>query len=163
GDGYRMEKITYESLPGFVVTANVYLPVGTGPFRAVVLTAGHSATGKSSQHSFAVSFARAGIASLAWDPIAEGERNPELARATGEYGVGRVTGEHSFASVQAMLLGDHVSRYFVNDAMRGIEYLVSRPDIAADRIGAFGCSGGGTVTSYLTALDPRVRVSASAC
>src|SRR5678815_74970 len=41
-EGYRIEKIVYESLPGFYVTANVYVPTrGAGPFPAVLLPVGH--------------------------------------------------------------------------------------------------------------------------
>ena len=47
--------------------------------------------------------------------------------------------------------------------MRAIDYLSARTDIDAQRIGAFGCSGGGTVTAYLAAFDPRVKAAASAC
>ena len=164
GEGFRVEKITYESLPGFLVTANVYLPTsGKGPYPAVVLTAGHDPSGKIGQYSFGANLARAGIASLAYDPISEGERTQYLDPATGASRLSRVTGEHSHAGVQTILLGEHVSRYFVWDAMRGIDYLASRGDIDANRIGAFGCSGGGTVTAYLAALDDRVKAAASAC
>jgi cephalosporin-C deacetylase-like acetyl esterase len=164
GDGFRVERITYESLPGFRVTANVYLPTtGSGPFPAVLLTAGHDPSGKTGQYSFGANLARAGIAALAYDPISEGERMQYLDPATGASRVGRVTGEHSHAGLQTLLLGDHVSRYFVQDAMRGIDYLASRGDIDASRIGAFGCSGGGTVTAYLAALDDRVKAAATAC
>jgi hypothetical protein len=51
----------------------------------------------------------------------------------------------------------------VNDAMRGVDYLTSRKDVDGARIGAFGCSGGGTATAYFAALDDRVKVAASAC
>lgn len=164
GDGFRIEKLTYESLPGFRVTANLYVPIGrSGPFPAVVLTPGHDPSGKLGQYSFAANLARAGIAALAYDPISEGERFQHYDPELGASKVGRVTGEHSHAGVQTLLIGDHVSRYFVWDAVRGIDYLVSRMDIDAERIGAFGCSGGGTVTAYLTALDDRVTAAVTAC
>jgi dienelactone hydrolase len=62
-----------------------------------------------------------------------------------------------------MLIGDDIARYMVNDAMRGVDYLSSRKDIDAGRIGAFGCSGGGTMTAYFAALDDRVKAAATAC
>ena len=55
------------------------------------------------------------------------------------------------------------ARYRIRDAKRALDYLVSRPEVDADRIGATGCSGGGTVTTYISALDPRVKVAAPAC
>jgi dienelactone hydrolase len=62
-----------------------------------------------------------------------------------------------------LLIGDNVARYMVNDAMRGVDYLVARKDVDGARIGAFGCSGGGTSTAYFAALDDRVKVAATAC
>src|SRR6185295_4491992 len=62
GVGFRIEKLAYESLPGFWVTANLYIPANdNGPFPAVLLAPGHEATGKQSQYSWGVNFARNGI------------------------------------------------------------------------------------------------------
>ena len=60
-------------------------------------------------------------------------------------------------------MGQSVTRYFIHDGMRAIDYLVSRPEVDPERIGATGCSGGGTQTTYIAALDPRVKVAAVAC
>ena len=163
-DGFRIEKIVFESLPAFYVTANVYVPAtGAGPFPAVVMTPGHSPTGKAGEYVLAANFARNGIVALAYDPMAEGERLQYFDAATGKSAVGGPTGEHSQAALADDLTGEHIARYFVWDAMRAIDYLSARKDIDAQHIGAFGCSGGGTVTAYLAALDPRVKAAASAC
>lgn len=163
-EGFRVEKIAYESLPGFLVTANVYVPAaGRAPFPAVILTPGHDPRGKLGQYSWGANLARAGLVALAYDPISEGERFQNYDPELGASKVGGVTGEHGHADVQTLLLGDHVSRYFVWDAMRAIDYLTGRGDVDAARIGAFGCSGGGTVTAYLAALDERVKAAATAC
>ena len=163
-DGFRIERITYESLPGFYVTANVYVPAaGAGPFPAIVLTPGHSPAGKAGEYGLAANLARNGMIAFAYDPIGEGERLQYFDPAEGASKLSRPTGEHAHASVQTMLIGEHIARYFVWDAMRGIDYLSSRKDVDASRIGAFGCSGGGTVTAYLAALDDRVKAAASAC
>ena len=161
-DGFRIEKIAYESLPDFWVTANVYVPAAANRrFPAVVLTPGHG-PGKESQYSWAANLARNGIISLAVDALGQGERlqhfDPELEASKIER-----LGEHEHASLSTLLIGQHVSRYFINDAMRGIDYLIARPDVDSAHLGAFGCSGGGTVTAYLGALDPRVSVIATAC
>jgi cephalosporin-C deacetylase-like acetyl esterase len=163
-EGFTIEKIVFESLPAFYVTANLYVPAaGTGPFPAVVMTPGHSPTGKAGEYLLAANFARNGIVALAYDPMSEGERLQYFDASTGKSAVGSPTGEHSQASIADDLTGEHISRYFVWDAMRSIDYLSARKDIDAQRIGAFGCSGGGTVTAYLAALDPRVKAAATAC
>ena len=162
GDGFRIEKIAYESLPNFFVTANVFVPAsGSGPFPAIIVTPGHGA-GKQSEYNWGANFARAGIVALLVDPLGQGERmqhwDPEIESSKIER-----LGEHEHASLSTMLIGDHVSRYFINDGMRGVDYLSQRPDVDAKHIGAFGCSGGGTITAYLAALDPRISVAATAC
>jgi len=163
-EGFRIEKIVFESLPRFYVTANVYVPAtGAGPFPAVVMTPGHSPTGKAGEYILAANFARNGIVALAYDPMSEGERLQYFDPVTGKSAVGGPTGEHSQAAIADNLTGEHISRYFVWDAMRAIDYLGTRPDIDVQRIGAFGCSGGGTVTAYLAAFDPRVKAAATAC
>lgn len=163
GNGFRIEKIAYESLPKFYVTANVYVPDSPGPFPAVILTPGHEATAKLGQYNWGANLARAGILALAIDPLGQGERLQHFDPELGESKVGQGTGEHGIAEFATMLIGDHVSRYFINDGIRGIDYLTSRKDVDAAHIGAFGCSGGGTATAYLAALDSRIKVAASAC
>lgn len=164
GDGFRLERVIFDSLPNFRVTANVYVPGGgVGPFPAILLSPGHSPGGKSELFEFGANLARNGFVTLAWDPVGQGERLQHYDAELGASKVGRPTGEHGHASVQVMLAGGHVSRYFVWDAMRGLDYLSSRADVDASRLGAYGCSGGGTVTAYLAALDERVAAAASAC
>ncbi len=164
GDGFRVEKIAYQSLPGLYVTADVYVPAsGPGPFPAVILTPGHEPTGKLGQYNWAANLARAGILSLAIDPMGQGERLQHFDPDLGESKVGQGTGEHGMAAFSTLLIGDHVARYFINDGVRGIDYLSARKDVDPARIGAFGCSGGGTATAYLAAMDPRIKVAATAC
>ena len=163
-DGFRIEKIAYESLPGFWVTANLYVPSGgAGRFPAVILAPGHGAAGKVELYSWGANLALNGIVALAYDPVGQGERlqyfDPDLKGSK----VGGPTAEHSEANTGPLLIGDDLARYWLNDAMRGVDYLVGRKDIDADRIGAFGCSGGGTATAYFAALDDRIKVAGVAC
>ena len=164
GDGFQMEKVAYESLPGFWVTANLYLPANSsGRVPAIVLAPGHGAGGKSENWSWGANFARNGIVVLAYDPIGQGERLQYLDGDKPASIVGGPTGEHGEANIGPLLLGDTLARYMVNDAIRGIDYLTTRPEIDASRIGAFGCSGGGTATAILAAVDSRVAAAATAC
>lgn len=162
-DGFDIEKVWYESLPGYRVTADLYRPAGDGPFPALIIQPGHGVDGKIGNHGFAANFARAGFVVLAIDIIGEGERIQHFDPEIGASKVGRPTGEHSMAFGQSLPTGGHVSRYFIQDAMRGVDYLMARPEVDDQRIGAFGCSGGGTMTAYLAALDPRIKAAATAC
>jgi len=163
GDGYTIEKLWYESLPGYRVTADLYRPDGAGPFPAIIVQPGHGVDGKIGDHGFAANLAQAGFVVLSIDIVGEGERLQHYDAEIGASKVGRPTGEHSMAFGQALPTGGHVSRFFIQDAVRGVDYLMSRPDVDDRRIGAFGCSGGGTMTAYLAAVDPRIQATAVAC
>lgn len=163
-DGYRYEKIIFESQPGFHVPANVYLPAqGTGPFPAILMPVGHSPEGKEGERTTAIGLARKGFVVLKYDPIGQGERlqyyDPDLRTSK----VGGTTDEHSHANGHTVLIGDSVARYRIWDGIRGIDYLVTRPDVDPRRIGVTGCSGGGTLTTYIAALDERVAAAAPSC
>ena len=71
--------------------------------------------------------------------------------------------EHLELGARSLLLGQSVARYFIHDARRALDYLASRPDVDAERLGVTGCSGGGCITTYIAALDPRVKAAAPAC
>jgi cephalosporin-C deacetylase-like acetyl esterase len=159
-DGFRIENVAFESVPGYWITANVFVPAGTGPFPALVVAPGHGA-GKQSQYSWAANFARAGILVLSIDPMGQGER---MQHYDSELGASKLepSGEHEHANQTALLVGQHIARYWFADGVRSVDYLTARPDVDASRIGTFGCSGGGTAAAYLAAMDPRVRVAAIA-
>lgn len=161
---YRIEKIVYESLPRFYVPANIYVPArGSGPFPAILMPVGHGEDGKAGQRQIAVGLALKGFIVLAYDPLGQGERvqyyDPDLRASK----VGGPTAEHSHANGHTLLIGDNVARYRIWDGMRGIDYLLTRKDVDPNRIGCTGCSGGGTLTTYISALDDRVKVAAPSC
>jgi cephalosporin-C deacetylase-like acetyl esterase len=164
GEGFRIEKIAFESLQGMWVTANVYVPVaGQGPFPAVLLWPGHGASGKIGLYNWGANLAANGMIAMAIDPIGQGERVQHFDPVTGASQVGGPTGEHGHAAYSTLIFGDHIAQYFLADGIRAIDYLYYRNDVDAARIGAFGCSGGGTATAYLAAMDARVRVAVVAC
>ncbi|MBP5509644.1 MAG: acetylxylan esterase [Kiritimatiellae bacterium] len=159
--GYRIEKVLFESLPGIYVTGLLYLPDATafpGPRPAFALTCGHSGNGKGAAdyQRACVIAAHAGIASFIYDPMEQGER-PQTKRGPG------VCGGHNRIGVCASLLGWSMARFRIWDAMRVFDYLASRPEIRADRLGMMGNSGGGTMTSLVMALEPRIRAAAPSC
>lgn len=166
-DGFSIRKVVFESQPGFRVTGLVYLPVGqkpSGKHPAILMTPGHYPTSKAYDAGTAALFALNGFVVFSYDPIGMGERieypDPTHAGATLARGP---TGEHGEASLQPLLAGDTLARYMLWDAMRGVDYLSSLPEVDAKRIGAFGCSGGGAVSALLGALDSRVAAVGVAC
>jgi cephalosporin-C deacetylase-like acetyl esterase len=172
-DGFRIEKILFESQPNFPVTALLYLPDAKAAVNpnapqqklpAIVVSPGHGFAGKATDYTFASTFARNGFAVLSYDPIGQGERlqYPDPADSTKTL-LKASTGEHGEAGLQPTLIGDAPARIIVWDSIRAVDYLLSRPEVDPNRIGAFGCSGGGTMTSLLGALDTRVHAIAVAC
>jgi dienelactone hydrolase len=162
-DGFAIDHVIFESLPGYFVTANLYRPDGAGRHPAVLMSMGHWDSGKAAGQLLSSNLARKGFVVLAYDPVGQGERQQAFDRRIGRSLIGGPTEQHFSNGAAAILMGQSVARYFIHDGMRAIDYLVSRPEVDADRIGATGCSGGGTQTTYIAALDPRVKVAAVAC
>lgn len=178
GEGFRVEKILYESWPGYHVTATLYLPMTQAPYPAVLVPCGHSHNGKAAEayQRACILLARNGMAALCYDPVGQGERYQVLSEHPNEYFRDNkhykpphpqvqlfCTAEHTLISVSAIPLGGNAARYRIWDGIRGIDYLLTRPDIDGDRVGCTGNSGGGTLTSYIMALDERVQCAAPAC
>ena len=179
GDGYRIEKLWFESRPDFRVTANLYLPTTAGPWPAVIVPCGHSHDGKLSggHQRFCILMARHGMAAMCYDPIGQGERYQmlDLTRERTQFEDAphvpvphpnvrlMCTDEHTTIGLSCMLLGTNVAQYRIWDGMRAIDYLQSRSDIQPDKIGCAGNSGGGTLTAYLMALDDRIVAAAPIC
>jgi dienelactone hydrolase len=163
-DGYRVEKVIYESRPGHHVTANLYLPAGPGPFPGVLFPCGHYDQAKAAPEyqRACILLAKNGLAALAFDPIGQGER-VQLLTPEGKPAVGRGTTEHMMVGVGALLVGRCAASYLVWDGIRSLDYLASRPEIDPKRLGCLGNSGGGTQTAYLMALDDRIGCAVPNC
>jgi len=161
-DGYRVDKIIYESRPGFYVTGCLYVPDGiSGKAPAVLNVIGHN------QEAFRAplyqvviyNLVMKGIIVIAIDPPGQGE-NIQYYNAESKYSsVGYSVIEHCYFGNQCFLSGTSCAKYFVWDGIRAIDYLVSRGDVDPERIGVTGFSGGGTITAYISAVDDRVKVS----
>ncbi|MDP6442424.1 MAG: acetylxylan esterase [Pirellulaceae bacterium] len=164
GGDYRVEKVIYHSRPHHRVTAALYLPKTKPPYPAVLIACGHSKTGKAAGYNqrLGIILATHGIAAMCYDPIGQGERS-QILDADGKPKFGSSTSEHLLAGVGSILVGANTATYRAYDGIRGIDYLVSRPDIVGDKIGCTGCSGGGTLTSYIMSLDERVACAVPSC
>jgi dienelactone hydrolase len=164
-EDFHIEKVVFESRPKVFVTANLYMPYGiTSPRGAVLFLCGHHKQAKHEPEYQIVCrhLVNEGLIVLALDPVGQGERlsfyETSIKDTTVEWGVQ----EHTYAGNQCLLLGDSIARYFLHDAMRGIDYLCSRPEVDAEKIGVTGNSGGGTQTSLVMVCDPRIAAAAPA-
>src|SRR5690554_749898 len=164
--GYIVENLIYESLPGFHVTASLFIPDNIQkPAPAILFCSGHSSQAfrRDVYQLPLLNLVKKGFIVLAFDPPGQGERLQYFNPSTGKSDIGSSTKEHSYPSVQTALLGQSVARYFIWDGIRGIDYLTGRKEVDSNRIGVHGLSGGGTQTAYISALDERVAASAPAC
>lgn len=161
--GFTIEKVLFESRLGFFVTANVYRPEGDGPFPAVLHPCGHTENGKAFEaYQMAnLLLVRNGFLVLCYDPIGQGERKQILGR-NGKPAL-RASGEHQQLGVAPLLLGTSLGAQMLWDARRAVDYLCRRADVDPQRIGCMGNSGGGNMTSYLMAVDPRIAAAAPGC
>jgi hypothetical protein len=188
---YRLEKVLFESRPSFLVTGNLYVPKGGGkgdwlrsgtPSAAsvpvpssearpgVLGLCGHALDGKACDvyQSFAQGLASKGFVVFMIDPIDQGERAqyaPAEGGRRGPDGRGACLNcdGHNFTGNAMALVDDFFGTWRAWDAIRGLDYLLSRPEVDPARLGVTGNSGGGTLTSYVTALDPRPAMAAPGC
>ena len=164
-NGYRVEKILFESRPGMFVTGNLYVPEDSRfapPYPAAIELCGHSRDGKAapSYRRIAVLAAKNGMAAFVVDPLGQGERrqSPEE-----EASLGSPVANHLRMGVNAVLLGHGLVAFEIWDAMRALDYLDTRADLRHDGYGAMGNSGGGTQSVMMSALDGRIMATATSC
>jgi dienelactone hydrolase len=157
----------------------LYLPDTPPPWPAVLVPCGHSHEGKAvgQYQLICMLLARHGMAALCYDPIGQGERYQmlDLAKERTVFDDAphvkvphpnvrlMCTTEHTMTGISSALIGANAAQFRIWDGMRVIDYLQSRKDIIADKIGCTGNSGGGTETAYLMALDDRILAAAPGC
>lgn len=165
-DDYTVDKLVYESLPGYFVSALLYLPkVRNGAVPGILSPCGHAAVGKAhpTYQTLHINLVKRGCAVLTYDPVGQAERSQFWDREKGRSKFNLVCGEHAVLGNPLYLLGTSLARYMTWDGTRGIDYLCSLPEVDPRRIGCVGNSGGGTLTAYISALDSRVRVAMPSC
>ncbi len=161
-NGLAVRHVIYWSRPGYPVTAMLHLPEDCGrPSPAVLLLCGHSQEGKdcSTYQTAAVNLARQGFVVLIPDPVGQGER----LQFTGSGGPDEPVYccfQHNSLGKSLALTGEFFGAWRAWDAIRGIDYLRSLPEVDSSRIGITGCSGGGTMATFVNALEERVMMAA---
>ena len=137
-DGYTVENVAFESLPGFWVTGNLYLPREIeGPIPAILNPHGHWPDGRLADFMQlrCAAQARMGAAAFAYDMVGFGESQPC---------------EHRSFQVQ---------RLQTYNSMRVVDFLLSLGIVDPERLAITGASGGGTQTFLLAAVDDRIDVA----
>lgn len=150
--GYTVELVAFESLPRVYVTANLYLPkTRAGKLPGIVYVCGHAFSehgNKTAYQRHGISFARNGYAAIILDSI-------QTAETFGtHHGIGRQRFFDWYARAYTP------AGIEVWNAIRAIDYLETRPEIDAARIGMTGRSGGAAMTWFTAAVDGRVKVAA---
>lgn len=104
-DGYVIDKVIFESLPHFYVTANLYRPNRPGRYPGVLLQSGHVAEGKPESQRVAANLALKGFVVFAFDPIGQGEREQSYSELEQSSLAGGATNEHIQLEAQGLLIG----------------------------------------------------------
>ncbi|HPO15073.1 MAG TPA: alpha/beta hydrolase family protein [Candidatus Hydrogenedentes bacterium] len=165
-DGYRVEKILFESQPKLYVTAALFVPESEHykpPYPGVLIPCGHAEDAKvhMEYQTMGALLALNGMMALVFDPIEQGERK-QLLDEKGKY-IMWGTRAHTMGGIGCMLVGRNTATYEIWDGMRAMDYLESRPEVDPKRLGCTGNSGGGTQTAYLMSLDDRIMAAAPSC
>ena len=144
---YMIEKIIFESRPGFIVTGNLYVPQKAEfPAPAILRVHGHFPYAKTQEivQATCIGLVKRGYVVLSIDKFGYGERKFQGSHLDGAW---------------LPLVGMTLQGVLLWDNMRAIDYLQSRKEVDPERIGVTGASGGGNQTMYLAALDERVKVA----
>lgn len=167
-DNFRVEHIIFESQPDFYVTASLFIPAGlkkNTKAPAIIYCSGHSADGyrNITYQQVILNLVIKGFIVLAFDPVGQGERLEYLNEKTSQSVFGDPTHEHSYPGTQMFITGSSLARYMIWDGIRAVDYLMTRKEVDAERIGITGRSGGGTQSAYIAAMDDRVFAAAPEC
>jgi dienelactone hydrolase len=155
-DGYRFERLIFQTMPGVWMTAFAYVPDGPGPFPAILQVHGHWKGAKQDPvlQARSIGAAKLGFFVLAVDAFGAGERG--LTKNLGEYH-GEMVGATLFP------IGRPLSGIQVYENLRAVEYLQSRPEVHRDKIGITGASGGGNQSMYAGCYDERFAAVIPCC
>ena len=160
-EGYRVEKVIYESVPGFYETGCLYIPDNLkGKAPAILNVFGHDQASFREEYYQVIitNLVKKGMIVFAIDPLGQGEHvqyyDPEIKFSA----IGYSVIEHEYMGNVSFLSGVSSAKYFIWDGIRAIDYLLTRKEVDPERLGATGFSGGGTVSAYLGAFDERLKV-----
>ena len=165
-DGYSVEKVYFQTWPGFYLAGNLYRPVGRGdgPFPAILNPDGHWENGRladtkdGSIPGRCINFAKQGMIAFSYDMV--GYNDTRFADSP--------TGPDAYKSHRHFATNDNANLLWnINlmglqtwDSIRALDFLESLPDADKSRLACTGESGGGTQTFMLGAVDDRLAAQA---
>src|SRR5438067_1396640 len=151
-DGYTVEKVLLETMPGFYLGGNLYRPRGRqGPFPGVVSPHGHWAYGRLENTAIvsvpgrAINLAKQGFVVFTYDMVGQNDTDQI---------------PHHWSEARHDLWNIGPMGIQLWDSIRAVDFVSSLPDVDPNRIAATGASGGGTQTFFLMAVDERIKVAA---
>jgi hypothetical protein len=186
---YTVEKVYFESVPGFFVTGNLYRPKNVkGKVPGVLFAHGHwrdarlsletdenlreeiatgqerfEQGGRSKFQSMCVELARMGCIVWQWDMLGESDSlqlSHDLVHGFARQRPEMNTTENwGLFSPQAEANLQSVMGLQTWNSVRSLDFLLSLPEVDPDRIAMTGASGGATQTIMLSAIDPRVKLA----
>ncbi|WP_442506454.1 acetylxylan esterase [Novipirellula sp. SH528] len=188
-DGYTVEKVYFESAPGFFVTGNLYRPTNIqGKVPGVMLAHGHhkdarlditpdsklrsliadgaerfERAGRSTYQSQCRQLAQMGCVVWQWDMLGDSDSiqlSRELVHGFAKQRPEMNKTKHwGLFSPQAETHCQNVMGLQTLNAVRGLDFLLSLPEVDSQRVAVTGASGGGTQTMILAAIDDRIKLS----
>lgn len=147
-DGYSIEKVVLETLPGFTLSGNLYRPIGKpGKLPVILCPHGHWADGRVNPEvqPRCAHWAKLGAVVFMYDMVGYNDSKPFT---------------HVFLNDRLRRRGLSLVTLQTWNSIRALDWLTTLPDVDPARVGCTGESGGGTQTFLLTAIDDRVKVSA---
>jgi len=172
---YRREKFIFESRPGVGVLGYLLTPKsGKAPHPAVICIPGHGRgvddivgideKGQDRtvkvpyEYDYAVQVAEHGMAAVAIEPMSFGcRRDAKTIARSLDASVCQPT------AGSALLLGQTIIGWRVHEVIRTIDWIETRPELDAKRVGCMGCSGGGMATQFAAAVEPRIKAALVSC
>jgi hypothetical protein len=150
--GYSVEKVLLETMPGYYLGGNLYRPRGkTGRFPGVVSPHGHWDYGRlentptTSVPARCINLARQGYVVFSYDMVGYNDT---------------IQTAHRFGGPREQLWSFGPLGLQLWNSIRAVDFLQSLPDVDPERIAATGASGGGTQTYLLSAVDQRIKAAA---
>lgn len=167
-DGFHIEKLIFQSLPGVYVTALLYVPDDADGGEhtrhpAILVPAGHAENGKVHYQTLCQRLVQRGYVVLSWDPVGQGERSQFWDAKAGKSRYNRICAEHAVLGNLAYLAGTNLASWEIWDGLRAFDYLLTRREVDPERINITGTSGGGFQAMHIAALEPRIKVAAISC